>query len=294
MVTLLKYYLSLLLLCSIGISCNRQDNTIPKEEGIQLSKELLEQEYISHNFDGPMQGSPIGMQMLDSILELDPTNAAAWRELSIPYLKRGIPHEWKPLFDKAVHYDAKTWQPWRGYLYLWFYRDYKKAIADFNASDTLTDYIDHPQGHSVDFWRGIAYLGLNDYENSISYWDKHIKKETDESGEDWVELEAFLYRGIAYYESENPEKALEDFDKAIHYFKQSADAKYYKSKILFERKNTKEALELVEDAIADFKAGYFNNRSYVETLRQIYIEDLEDLKKSILGGDLNQIDKSMR
>jgi len=222
------------------------------------------------------------MTMLDSILNLDPENAAAWREISIPYLKRGMPLQWKPLIDKAVLHDAKTWQPMRGYLYLWFYRDYEKAIADFNASDTLTDYIDHPQGHSVDFWRGIAYLGLKDHENSIAYWNKHISKETEESGEDWVELEAFLYRGIAHYESENLEKALEDFDKAIRYFKQSADAKFYKSKILFEKGKSKEALEFLEEANSDFKEGYFNNRDYVETLRQIYMEDLDNLKQSIL------------
>lgn len=277
-----KYYLSTLLLGILTISCSRPQKAISKEEGIRLSKELLDREYMSHNFDGPMQGSPLGMELLDSILKLDPTNASAWREISIPYLKRGIPHEWKPLFDKAVQYDAKTWQPWRGYLYLWFYRDYEKAIADFNASDTLTDYIDHPQGHSVDFWRGVAYLGMEDYENSISYWDKHIHRETEESGEDWVELEAFLYRGIAYYESGNTEKALENFDKVIHYFKQSADAKYFKALILKDKGNKKDALRLTEEALSDFEKGFYNNRPYVETLRQIYLEDLETFKNELL------------
>lgn len=33
--------------------------------------------------------------------------------------------------------------------------------------------------------------------------------------------------------------------------------------------------------MVDFKAGYYNNRAYVETLRQIYIEDLTDLKDSL-------------
>ena len=121
------------------------------------------------------QGSPKSMTRIAKAVEIDSTYAEALREHSVAYLKRGMPHKWKTWMDKAVYHDAKTWQPWRGYLYLWFYRDYKKAIEDFNASDTLTpSFIDQPQGHSVDFWRGIAYLGLKDYENSISYWDKHI------------------------------------------------------------------------------------------------------------------------
>lgn len=195
-----------------------------------------------------------------------------------------MPHKWKTWMDKAVYHDAKTWQPWRGYLYLWFYRDYKKAIEDFNASDTLTpSFIDQPQGHSVDFWRGIAYLGLKDYENSISYWDKHINKETEEAGEDWVELEAFLYRGIAHYESGEKSKALEDFNKILVYFKNSADAKFYIAKIHWENEDKQKALSSIEDAIRDFKAGYYNQRPYVETLRQIYIEDLNHLKSEIMG-----------
>jgi tetratricopeptide (TPR) repeat protein len=277
---LLKYYLSAFYFVAL-LSC--KEKSIPKSfaERKIIAKELFDSESEKHGFDFVFQGTPKGMTLLDNILAIDSTNAEALRAISVPYLKRGIPHKWKPWFDKAVKYDPETWQPWRGYLYLWFYRDYKKAIADFNASDSLTTYLDYPQGHSVDFWRGIAYLGLKDYENSIAFWDKHITKETEDTGEDWVELEAFLYRGIAYYESGNTEKALENFDKAIHYFTQTADSKYYKAKILYEQGHISEALSTVDEAIVDFNAGFYNNRDYVETLRQIYMEDLEDLKDSL-------------
>lgn len=231
------------------------------------------------------QGSKSHMNAFAYALELDSTKAETCRELSVTYLKRGIPHNWKAWYDGAVEYDPITWQPWRGYLYLWFYRDYEKAIADFNASDSLTTYLDYPQGHSVDFWRGIAYLGAKDYDNSIAYWDKHITKETEDSGEEWVELEAFLYTGIAYYESKNQKKALEDFDKVIQYHKQSADAKYYKAHILTEFGETGQTLEMVNQAFEDFNNGYFNNRPYVETLLQIYLEDLEELKTRIIASN---------
>lgn len=231
------------------------------------------------------QGTPTCMNAFAFILELDSTNAEAYRELSIPYLKRGIPHHWEKWINKAVEYDPIAWQTYRGYNYLWFYRDYKRAIADFDASDTLTPYLDYPQGHSVDFWRGIAYLGLKDYKNSIAFWNRHITKETEDTGEDWVEMEAFLYRGIAYYESGEKEKATENFDKLIHYFKNSADANYYKAKILFEQEEKEMALEMLENAIVDFDAGFYNNRGYVETLRQIYKQDLEELKTQIVHGN---------
>jgi len=193
------------------------------------------------------QGTQESINAFAKAVEYDSTHAESWRELSIPFLKRGMPHLWKKYIDKAVELDPVAWQGYRGYNYLWFYRDYKSAIADFDATDTLTpNFTDAPQGHSVDFWRGIAYLGLKDHKKSIAYFDKHIEKETKETGEDWVEHEAFLYRGIAHYESEKDkeylskikenkyELALKDFNTLLKYNSDFADAKYYKALILFD------------------------------------------------------------
>ncbi len=105
---LLKYCLSALLLCAFITSCKKSSETGRLEKNEQLSKELFEEEFGTHDHFKPIQGSPASMTILDSILILDPMNAAAWREISIPYLKRGMPLQWKPLIDKAVQHDAKT------------------------------------------------------------------------------------------------------------------------------------------------------------------------------------------
>ncbi|PVW14268.1 tetratricopeptide repeat protein [Marixanthomonas spongiae] len=93
---------------------------------------------------------------------------------------------------------------------------------------------------------------------------------------------AFLFRGIAYYENGTFEKALTDFDKFIQYNNgKSADGKYYKALINTEQNNCGEAQNLLMDAIEDFEAGYYNNRHYVETLRQIYKQDLNNLRAKL-------------
>ncbi|WP_239990723.1 tetratricopeptide repeat protein [Marixanthomonas ophiurae] len=270
----MKYYLSLFCVVLLFSCANSDDYSIlSKEERTALSKKVFEGG--SHLF----QGSPKSMTRIEKAIEIDPNNCDAVRELSIAYLKRGMPDKWKLQIDKAVACDPVIWQPYRGYNYLWFYRDYKKAIADFNASDTLTpNFIDAPQGHSVDYWRGIAYLGLKDHENSIKYFNKNIHTETEKYGEDWVEPTAFLYRGIAYYESNDVEKALADFDKVLLYNNnRSADAKYYKAHILKARGKNEEALALTNNAIEDYNTGSHNNRHYVETLRQLYSENFTEL-----------------
>ncbi|WP_036151296.1 tetratricopeptide repeat protein [Maribacter forsetii] len=258
------------------ISCGKSDN-------VKDPRTLAEERFEDAAFY--MQGSVAFQNGIAEAVAIDPTYEPGVYELSVADLKRGLPHKWLPQYNKAAALNPEQRIPWRGYLYLWFYRDYEKAIADFNASDTLTPYLDYPQGHSVDFWRGIAYLGAKDYENSIAFWDKHITKETEDSGEDWVELEAFLYRGIAYYEADNSKKANKNFDKVIQYFTSSADAKYYKAQLLLNEGDKKTALNMIDDAIVDFNNGYYNNRGYVETLRQIYLEDLEELKSKIIASN---------
>lgn len=299
-------------ICFVILLCSCEDNKNNKEEAIAWF------EYgMSH-----YQGTKESINGFAKAVELDSTHAESWRELSIPFLKRGMPHEWKKYIDKAVEFDPIAWQGYRGYNYLWFYRDYKNAIADFNATDTLTpNFTDAPQGHSVDYWRGIAYLGLKDYKNCIAYFDKHIQKEIDETGEDWVEHEAFLYRGIAHYEAgklannlaietKYDSLALKDFNTLLKYNADFADVKYFKAstlhdqclklaiKINFEHKmrsnihrasfmlhklkdKRQEALTLVNEAIENFKSGYSDQRPYVETIRQLYLEDYINLKAKL-------------
>jgi tetratricopeptide (TPR) repeat protein len=298
METLPKYFLSIILVILFS-SC---------EEKIDTKKRSIECfEYGMHHY----QGTQESINGFAKAVEYDPTHAESWRELSIPFLKRGMPHLWKKYMDKAVELDPIAWQGYRGYNYLWFYRDYKNAIADFNATDTLTpNFTDAPQGHSVDYWRGIAYLGLKDHKNSIAFFDKHIQKEIDESGEDWVEHEAFLYRGIAHYENGNPKKALKDIQTLLKYNSDFADAKYYKASVLFEecekihrkiyfeammrsssihanelkRKLSEKkegALKIIDEAIENFNNGYSDQRPYVETIRQLYLEDYTNLKAKL-------------
>lgn len=298
METLPKSFLSIILVILL-FSC---------EEKIDTKKRSMECfEYGMQHY----QGTQESINGFAKAVEYDPTHAESWRELSIPFLKRGMPHLWKKYIDKAVELDPVAWQGYRGYNYLWFYRDYKKAIADFNATDTLTpNFTDAPQGHSVDFWRGIAYLGLKDYENSIAFFDRHIQKEIKESGEDWVEHEAFLYRGIAHYEARNYEKALKSLNTLLKYNTDFADAKYYKALILLEeceslqlkinfeeqtrssnflakilkkerQEKQQEALKIIEEAIENFNNGYSDQRPYVETIRQLYLEDYTNLKAKL-------------
>lgn len=267
---LLKLSLSLILIISF-LSCKNEES----------KRTLAVKRYKKAVFF--TQGSTPFQNGIVEALKIDPTYEQGIYELSVAYLKRGMPNKWKPQYDKALKLDSVNRIPWRGYLYLWFYRDYKKAIADFDSSDILTpNFIDAPQGLSVDCWRGIAYLGLNDYKKAIFYFDKYIDKEIEDFSESSVDVTAFLYKGIAYLELENYVEAQLCFDRVIkNSYGFSADAKYYKAFIFKKQGEIEKATKLLDAAIKDFNDGYYNQRPYVETLRQLYLGDYKELQKSL-------------
>ncbi len=275
----LKYYLSVLCVAILFISCSNEEYENGKAQKRILAEKLFNEG--AHLY----QGSPRSMTRIQKAIDIDPTYDEAVRELSVAYLKRGIPHIWKKHIDKAVALNPEMWMGYRGYNYLWFYRDYKKAIRDFDEVDRLTpDFIDAPQGHSVDYWRGVAYLGLKDYEKSIAYFDKEIKQETEKFSENSVEVTSFLYRGIAYYQMENYEEAKSNFNKLLkHSYNKYADGKYFLAQILKKEGKIKEAKEMIQAALQDFEEGYVNKRPYVESMHELYLEDynllLEELKQ---------------
>lgn len=272
----LKLFLSLFLM--ITKSC---DIKYLKQEERNRKAAFKWQEFLDAH--GYYQGSPQNMKAIEEILKLNSNHCEALRERSIPYLKRGIPKKWKKYMDQAVSCDSTRWIGWRGYLYLYFYRDYAKAIADFDATDTLTPgFIDAPQGHSVDYWRGHAYLGTKNYEKSIYYYQKHIAHVTQKFGEDWVEPDAFLNIAIAHYENKALDSMPYYLDKALNYYQdKSADSKYYYA--LYHKSNgdSLKALNYLDGGIEDFLGGNYKRRNYNEEIRQIYVEELIALEEKL-------------
>ncbi len=275
----LKYSLSLFALIALG-NCKEPDNF--KDYSLS-DRKRMSVEYLENGEKNFRQGSPENMELIEIAIKLDSNNSAAWRELSVPYLKRGMPHEWKPLFDKAVEIDPIAWQGWRGYLKLFFYLDYKSAIEDFNATDTLTPNLtDYPQSMSVDYLRGLAYQQLDEKEKALDYFTKYIDEVTAKSGENWVDVEAFIHRAILLIKLNELEKAKLDLEKCLKYYSSSSDAYYHLAIINIQLGKKETAKKQIIEAKRLFKKGYFMHRPYVETFGQIEISDIEAIERKIV------------
>lgn len=270
------YFLSFLFIfssCQQNPSSRNSDPLLNKEERDSIIKLKYKVFFKTH------QGTPKAMTLLDEILEIDSTNAEAWRERSIPYLKRGFPGQWFKNYEKAIVYDAKEWIGWRGYNYLFFYKDFRRAISDFDATDTLTKgFTDFPQAMSVDFLRGICYYGLESYDTALVFLQRYIDAELQGSGGlDFIDQNAFLYKGRIHQKLNNHDSALLAFNTGLKIFDQSSDLHYHKSYSFLAQGKLTLAKSEAQLAKQYFDLGYAHRRPYIEVLDQIYDYDIIEL-----------------
>lgn len=228
------------------------------------------------------QGSVPRRLLIDEAFLHNPESGDVHRELGVPYLKRGMAVEYDKDYSNAVFYDAVNWQGWRGYIYLYFYRDYERAISDFDNLDVLTpNFVDHPQATSIHFMRGISYLKLDKYDEALDYFDQHITEELRTVKEDYIDHKTFLFQGIAHYKKGNKVAAKASFARGTKIEPDNADLWYWTAKLAHEMGDEKNALIALEKAQVQFEKGYENHRPYVEEFFQTYQSDLDELKRAI-------------
>ncbi|MHA7057428.1 tetratricopeptide repeat protein [Aquimarina sp. M1] len=275
------FYRSVFCCALLMSSCDQQPELYKKEFDDAISKKYARQ-FIKGLQGSYYQGSAEEQFLIQEAKHLDSTFSDIYREMGASRVKRGINTEAMKKYKKAVALDPESWQGYRGYLYLYFYRDYDNAIRDFDELDTLTpNFVDYPQSENIDFMRGVAYMMKKEYLKSQAYFEKFFEHESKSGDIAYVESRAFMYYGITYFETGDFDKALEKFDLGIKHNK-NADLFYWKAKTLMKLKGSslkiKAMLEKSKQLLAQ---GYNSRRPYVEEFYQTYIEDIKELDRRL-------------
>ena len=212
---------------------------------------------------------------------MDSTDADLWREFGTARVKRGIADEMYYYYGGAVKRKPAKWAGFRGYLYLYFYRDYQRAIEDFNLGDEANGQVDYSQGQNHDYMRGICYYGLKDYEEALNFLNRYITQITTDEGAEWVDVYAILYKGLSLAKLNRLEEALQAFDAAEKLYPNLSDLFFHRARISCMQKDHQKALEYLAKARKFHEQGYYHQRPYVEVLEQVHVQDIDKLEKEL-------------
>ena len=219
------------------------------------------------------QGSRESQTRFDSAIALCPTFDYAYREKSVPYLKRGDFATWKKLIDKAVELNPTLHMGARGWCRYQFLRDYQGAIKDFEQLASLTK---HDIGYSVNgdyhlnVARALCYKALGDPKKAIVIIEEQLSRE----GYSPMPYD-YLHLGVLKFETGDNSGGIEYLRKSIAYNAYLAEAYYYLGLIYKQQQLNTEYRENMIKAREYYVKGYKRFDPYNHPMDKIYYSDIE-------------------
>ena len=228
------------------------------------------------------RGSPEYMKLLEKAVRINPKNDQAYYELALPYLYSGQYEQWNEYMARAIRYNPQAWQATRGYQKLFCLRDYGGALFDFDATDSLTlNQTDYTQNMSVDYLRGLCYLGLGNLPKAEEYFNIYIKKETEDTGEEFVDETAYMYLGIIRFRQGQYEASVEEFERALRFEDGLADIHYHLARSYAAMNEYEKAFIEIVKAENSYDRGQYVRTYMCSRPGQLYKGIIEKFKKTL-------------
>jgi tetratricopeptide (TPR) repeat protein len=225
----------------------------------QLTNDEIVTKYLKNGAWKYLMTLPEWQLYLDSAIALSPNYAYLYQQKALPYFSQGKYEIAAAILDKAVKADPQAYIDYRAYMKCIYGNRHIESIEDFIEAKKLKGEKGHVFDHSYDFYIGLCYLQLNEFDKAVEFLKKSIEHTEKTNGPSWVHWLDYFYAGIAFQEMQNHEEAIAYFDKSIANHKNFSDAKYHKVISLYRIKKYNEAKSLILECDFDFKAGYSMN-----------------------------------
>lgn len=164
-----------------------------------------------------------------------------------------------------------------GWVLLYYYHDYEKALDVLNTYDNLTPGIsDFPMGECIHYLKGLAYKELKNYEAALREFNLSIDNGLKSTDESWIDYQVFLNKGICMLYMEKYEDAILEFERTLNNYDKCSEAYYFIGLCNV-------GLNLNEVSCVNFKKsktlitqGYKSMDNYVELFHEIYLQDVNN------------------
>lgn len=275
MESLKKYYhkfFFILTLMGIVLKAQINCNTF-NDESCKKACELV-------NLAEPYQGYKQSQLAFDEAIELCPSFDYAYREKSVPYLKRGDFILWKKLIDKAVELNPRNNLAYRGWCKYQFLRDYRAALDDIESFEKLMEdnHIEYSQNgdYSLKIVKALCYKMLGDTSKAINIIEGQVSRK------DYTpRLFDYYHLGILFYETSNYNKAKKYFEKQIRNNDYYAEPYYYLAQIYKKQNNKLQAILLINKALEYYLTGKYMKDPYTNIVDRVYEKQMIYFQKNL-------------
>jgi tetratricopeptide (TPR) repeat protein len=217
-----------------------------------------------------------------TVTVLDSISADIYHALSVQHLKNGNYSEAHKYISKAVKMDPKEHSGYYGWVLLYYYRDYPRALEYLNLFDDFTpNFSDFPVGENIHYLKGLAHLKMNQLDNAMTEFNTYIKEENDADAADFIDPSAYIHQGRIFAKREQYSEAMDCYKNAIELNDKCLEAYYFLAESQAKSDLLERALRNVVLAENLYRSNLKASDIYVELFHEIYLEDILELKKYI-------------
>jgi tetratricopeptide (TPR) repeat protein len=259
----MKKIINLILVITVVISTSFVSNLSAQtvENNQEERQKLIIEKYLKNGAWNHHFLSKEWEEWIDLGLHQDSTIAYLWQQKALPYWKQKKYTLAIDYYDKAVKYDRKQWLSRRAFLKCIFSKDYKGAIEDFELYKKEFG-MTYEQDHPIDFYIGMCYLQLNQFDLALRILHNNIEDQISEHGDNWPHYLDRYYLAIAFFENQDYNSAILQFDLVLKEYTRFSDAQYFRAICLHKIGQNELALSCMKTGKSNFEKGLtFNEDS---------------------------------
>jgi tetratricopeptide (TPR) repeat protein len=209
--------------------------------------------------------------------KMDSLSSNDYQSISVQQTKNGDYQKAIQYLEKSIALDAKENENYYGWLLLYYYRDYQKALKHLNHFDDLTpNVIDAPVGENIHFLKGLCYYQLNQYKEAIAEFEINKKFEIERFGNKNCNSYIYFYEARCFEKLSNSIDAEKNYQFSIKLSPYATEAYYYLGLLYQSQQKNKFAKRYINKALQLIKKGYKQQDIYVELFDEVYQSQIEE------------------
>lgn len=211
------------------------------------------------------------------IAKNDSITAGNWQTYSVQNTKNGNYAESFQALEKSFAINAKEMEGYFGWVLLYYYRDYKRALNHLNHYDDLTPRdVDAPVGENIHFLKGLCYYQLNQFQNAINEFENNEKFEITHFRQKNCNTYIYFYMARSYEKMNNLKQSKIYYKKAIKQSHFPVEANFYLGLLYKQMNNCRAARKHLEKSLKFITQGYKQQDIYIELFDEVYPMQIQE------------------
>jgi tetratricopeptide (TPR) repeat protein len=179
--------------------------------------------------------------------------------------------------EKAIQLNPEEGTAYYGWVLLYYYRDYEKALTVLEQHDTYTpNFSDAPMGEDIHYLKGLCHMQMQRYKKALEEFNTYITNLATTHGEDFVDVYTFVQKGRCLTQIGEFDEAIKSYQKAIRYYENCTEAYYFMGLTHLQMKEPDSACRNFNTALNLIQKGHKSADTYVEYFHEIYPQQIEE------------------